>query len=134
LPGQLQRLLIVVLVVVAVLVYARMRFVPETFGENGHYREAAIDSVAAAGIQYAGHEACIECHDDIGDLKAGSYHRRVNCEVCHGPGAAHAAGVEAGEDEPVFPRVPRGEGILHPVSRIRSGETDWFSPDRSCYP
>jgi hypothetical protein len=71
------------------LVGARRLLVPKTFGERGHYRAAAVDSIVAQEIGYAGHVACETCHLDIADKKGQSYHRGVACEVCHGPQAAH---------------------------------------------
>ena len=69
---------------------ARAELVPPTFGQYGHYRAAAIDDVRAKPIEYAGHQACAECHSDIVELKAQARHKAIACETCHGPLARHA--------------------------------------------
>lgn len=102
LPDQVVRLLVVVVVIFIIFVAIRGYFIPDTFGELGHYRAAAVDSIAALDIHYAGHKICGECHDDLEELKATSYHRNVNCESCHGPAAEH---IES--DAEILPHVPR---------------------------
>ena len=32
---------------------------------------------------------CLDCHDDIFEVKQSSFHKNVSCEVCHGPAAGH---------------------------------------------
>ena len=88
-PQQINRLAIVFVLVVAVMIAAWYFLVPETFGELGHYRAAAVDSVAAQPVRYAGQPVCGECHDEISETKAESRHHTVACEACHGPAAAH---------------------------------------------
>ena len=102
LPDQVVRLLIAFAIIGIGFAVARQRFVPKTFGELGHYSAAAIDTAAARQIHYAGLQACVECHDDVGAIKAKSFHRNLTCEVCHGAAADHA------EDPGVrFPAIPR---------------------------
>lgn len=93
-PQQIKRLGLVFAVLVAGLLAARHFLVPPTFGKLGHYRAAAIDSVAALPIHYAGHQACAECHDDIVGMKENSRHSTVSCEVCHGAALAHVGDPE----------------------------------------
>jgi hypothetical protein len=92
------------------LIVLRQRFVPATFGELGHYRAAATESVASREIRYGGSAVCIECHEEHGDIKSHSYHRSLSCEVCHGPASNHAGDPEA--HRPAIPRE-RGEGCLY---------------------
>ena len=68
---------------------ARYFLIPDDFGEYGHYRTSAVTNIITQEIQYAGHQICYECHDDIVDEKQLGYHKKVNCEVCHGPAAEH---------------------------------------------
>ena len=109
-PDQVIRLAVLFALAGAALVVARMRFVPETFGELGHYRAASIETIVAQEIRYAGWQVCVECHTDEGEAKSLSYHRTLSCEVCHGPSADHA-------DDPttILPEVPRkrGEACLY---------------------
>ena len=108
-PDQVIRLAVVLAVAVVLLVVARDRFVPESFGEEGHYRADAVDVVAAQPVRYAGAQVCVECHDREGEVKSRSFHRPVSCEVCHGPAAAHADDYESQQ-----PRVPRERGAECP--------------------
>ena len=90
-PQQVPRLAIVFAVAIAALIGARSFLVPASFGEFGHYRAAAVDSIAARPVQYAGRQECEECHDDVAAQRLAGNHRGVACEVCHGPGATHVA-------------------------------------------
>ncbi|MCP5112697.1 MAG: hypothetical protein GY953_17875, partial [bacterium] len=84
------------------LVLARHFLVPETFGDIGHYRAAAVDAIAGLEVKYAGREACAMCHYEEAETHGARLHRGVACEVCHGPAAAHA------DDPTEFrPAVPR---------------------------
>ena len=81
-----------VFVIGAILFFGiRSIVLPRTFGQYGHYRGAALGEIAARPIAYAGHAACLDCHEDVGDIKAKGKHAGVNCEACHGPLAGHAA-------------------------------------------
>ena len=100
-PDQIIRVAIVLAILLTGLVYARIAFRPATFGEQGHYRAAAVPEIEALPISYAGWQACMECHDEVGEKKNASYHRTLACEVCHGPAHAHAEDPDA-----VLPVIP----------------------------
>ena len=108
-PDQVVRLAILFVAATVVLLVVRSMLIPETFGVDGHYRAAAIDANVQQELHYGGWQLCVECHDDVGEVKQASYHRSVSCEVCHGPSALHAEDFEA--QTPVIPRS-RGEGCL----------------------
>jgi hypothetical protein len=91
LPPQVPRLAAVFAVAIVALVAVRTALVPATFGKYGHYRAAAVDSIAARPVKYAGRQDCEECHDDIAAQRLAGNHRGLGCEVCHGPQAAHVA-------------------------------------------
>ncbi|MBI2441784.1 MAG: hypothetical protein HYV35_10490 [Lentisphaerae bacterium] len=78
-------------ILVVVFLAGRALFVPRSFGLYGHYRGDAIKDNESLAIQFAGSTACADCHADIFDLKAGSFHANVACEVCHGAAADHIA-------------------------------------------
>ncbi len=101
-PDQFLRVLIVLAVLLAGLIYARIAFRPASFGEEGHFRAEAIPSIEALPISYAGWQACMDCHEDIGETKNASYHRTLGCEVCHGPAQNHVE-----DPDEVLPLVPR---------------------------
>jgi len=88
------------------LVAARHFLVPDTFGEIGHYRAAAVETIASQEINYAGSEACAGCHYDVAEVHDSHLHRSVACEVCHGPATAHT-------EDPlgVVPPAPRERAL-----------------------
>lgn len=100
-PEQTKRLAALLVILLALFLPARHLLIPRDFGEYGHYRASALIEAAAPQIQYAGHESCYDCHDDVFELKYSSYHRTVACEICHGPAAAHT------EDDTIELRAPR---------------------------
>ena len=104
-PDQIRRLLIVTVLLLAVFIFVRKYFTPKTFGEQGYFRAAAIDSVASLPIKFAGHQMCDECHSDVEEAKSESFHRNVNCEACHGPALDH---IES--DAEILPPAPRKRG------------------------
>lgn len=104
-PEQAKRLVTVVVVLVGMLVAARSYLVPADFGKDGHFRASAVQEVAAQKIEYAGHEKCAECHEDVVATKNAGYHKSVTCEVCHGPAAAHAEDPSSAK-----PPAPRERG------------------------
>lgn len=109
-PDQVVRLAVLFLVAAVALILVRNRLVPESFGEVGHYRADAVDAIVEREIKYAGWQLCVECHDAEGELKYGSYHRSLSCEVCHGPGYQHANDPDT--HRPIVPKK-RGEGCLY---------------------
>ena len=50
-PQQVSRLLIVFSIAVVALLVARRLLIPPTFGEVGHYRAAAVDSIATRSVR-----------------------------------------------------------------------------------
>jgi hypothetical protein len=88
--GHLFRLAAVFAVGCLVFVGMRAFLVPKSFGQYGHYRGNAIAEIAARPVNYAGHQACEDCHADVLEKKKNGRHVHVNCEACHGPLAKHA--------------------------------------------
>ena len=105
-PQQVTRLGIAFAVLAVVFVAVRQSLVPDTFGDAGHYRAAAVDSIAAYPLKYAGREACTMCHGPIAQKRSASNHSGVSCEVCHGPAAEHVAAPGT-----VKPPAPRERGF-----------------------
>jgi len=105
-PQQVPRLLAVFVLFGVIFGLARRELVPESFGTIGHYRADAVSKVAAREKRFAGHQECARCHEGNAQRRLSGNHAGVRCEVCHGPGAAHAAdpqGVELG--------APRGRDL-----------------------
>jgi hypothetical protein len=91
-PEQVKRLSIVFVVVVTLFLLVRPLFIPSDFGKYGHYRASAVDLAASLDVHYAGHVTCLDCHEDIVEVKQTGFHKDVSCEVCHGPAFAHTEG------------------------------------------
>jgi len=120
-PNQVLQVGAVFVVVGTCMFLVRRHFVPPTFGELGHYRAKAVELNADHPIQYAGWQACAECHDEEVAKKNSSYHRTLSCETCHGPAAAHASGEE--EDNPV---LPSGNGLCLSCHRYLASRPTGF--------
>lgn len=91
LPQQVPRLAVVFALAALALIAARYFLIPDTFGELGHYRAAAIDTIIAHPKKYAGQQDCALCHGSIMDRRLAGNHRGLACEGCHGPAAGHVA-------------------------------------------
>ena len=86
---------------VVVFIVARSQLVPATFGQEGHYRAAAVDEIRKKAPVYAGQAACAECHTDVVELRGKARHKDIACESCHGPLATHADGTNS--EKPKLP-------------------------------
>ncbi len=104
-PGQLKRLILIFLLFVAALMTARHFLIPHDYGQYGNYRGGSVHEIANLEVKYAGQIVCVDCHDDIAEIKFAGYHKNVACEVCHGPGAAHV------EDSDIELTSPRGRDL-----------------------
>ena len=110
-PQQIIRLSVIFVLIIAALIAARIILIPTSFGKYGHYRADAVGEIMNQEISYAGHQICVECHDDIYNLKARSNHQNLSCEVCHGPAAEH---VEAPDEvTPIIPKSREMCAICH---------------------
>lgn len=84
------RLAVVIVVLLAIFLVLRAAVVPQSFGQYGHYRGAAVAEAAARPIAFAGHDVCEACHTDVVEQKKQGKHVVVACEACHGALAKHA--------------------------------------------
>lgn len=100
----LLRVVAVFAVVIAVFLVARAYLTPKSYGKLGRYRAASVDEEKARPIRYAGQKECASCHRGQVREKAGSSHRTVSCESCHGAAYAHA-------------QVPSGEKPKRPAEK-----------------
>lgn len=102
-PTQAVRVGVIFLAIIVGALLLRQKFIPESFGELGHYRAVAVTENAALEPQFAGWQACAICHSDKVETKNASYHRHLSCETCHGPASDH-------KNNPmtISPEVPAG--------------------------
>lgn len=105
-PQQVVRLAIAFALAAVAYAIARSALVPETFGEAGHYRRAAVDSIQAREVKYAGIQDCLVCHPEIDERRVVGNHKGLACEICHGPSAEHSL-----DPETVTPIAPRDRGF-----------------------
>jgi hypothetical protein len=108
--------------------------VPPTFGAYGHYRAAALEEKRQRPVVYAGQSACVECHDDVGKLKASGPHAHISCETCHG-----ALGTHAGDPEALKPVLPNAATLCLTCHRANVAKPAHFPqidpkdhPDDTC--
>lgn len=101
-PQQIRSLFILFVILTAIFIIGRKLLIPKTFGKYGHYRAAAVDLNMAVKVQYAGQQACGECHEEVVAMKRQYPHRNIACESCHGAGLAHIE--TSGDQELVVPK------------------------------
>ena len=88
-PPQFTRLVLLTVLLFGSYFVMRHFMRPDSFGEYGHYRGAALKELARMEPSYAGMKACDECHGELLAQWPKSPHRTVSCESCHGPQRAH---------------------------------------------
>lgn len=59
--------------------------VPKSFGKLGHFRAESINENINLPLKYGDVEDCSYCHEKEYKEVKSSYHKSVNCQVCHGP-------------------------------------------------
>ena len=89
--GHLIRMALLFAAGISTFLILRAALMPEGFGVYGHYRSGALDDNRQPPLRFAGQGACLECHGEIGQVRAVGAHATVACESCHGALAAHAA-------------------------------------------
>ena len=91
------RPLFVVLLVAALILIARIVFVPQDFGihERGYmygwHRAGNVEEWKAVKVKYQGKEYCKDCHTEQAQQILLSPHKVIECENCHGPALEHPA-------------------------------------------
>jgi hypothetical protein len=106
--GHLVRPAVVLLAGLGLFLAIRGAVIPKNFGEYGHYRPGALDTIRQHPIAFAGQDACAMCHEDEVKARAAGKHAHVACEACHGPLAKHA-------EDPVAnkPKLPEVADLCH---------------------
>ncbi len=80
---------------------------PKSFGELGFYRADALKQISGLEPKYVGAETCGDCHDDVYETKANSFHKGVACEACHGEGKELSPDKVHSISNPYKPPYPR---------------------------
>lgn len=119
-PPQLKRLALAFAIFISAFLIIRHTLVPKTFGQYGFYRGASLEEIAQTSLKYAGQKACLDCHQDIDDLKQQDVHSEIHCETCHGPGQKHS---ENGDTTLLEKPVSREScGICHSKNAAKKKE------------
>jgi len=93
--SHIYRPLWVALGIVALILVARLFWVPDDFGVNGRsftygfYRQGNVPEWAEVAVKYRGREGCGDCHTENAQENASSKHQAIQCENCHGPALDH---------------------------------------------
>jgi len=95
------RVFLMLIVGVVVLVLGRGFFVPDSWGQYGSYRGAALEQHHEKAPQLGGNAACAECHEDEPAELAEGVHHTLACEGCHAPLSVHVADGEQFADMPI---------------------------------
>lgn len=95
-PEQVGRLVIFNGVLIGAALVARFVVIPKSLIESDVHQAAAIMRQSAIPVKFAGATACADCHSDVAEKKAASFHRNLSCEGCHGAAAAHAEDPSSG--------------------------------------
>lgn len=137
------RPLYVVIAFVAIILVARMFFVPDTFGthETGYrfgWHNKANEDYWKKDFKpkYATKDYCNDCHADKVETISASPHIIINCQNCHGPALKHP-------EEPAKLSIDRSREqclrchakLYMPGSGregIRGIENDKHNPDAMC--
>ncbi len=84
------RVIFVLLLALVAFVLGRSLLVPKSFGMYGNYRfDNVAEQAAIRAPVHAGAAACADCHDDKAKAHDAGVHKRVSCEICHGPLGIH---------------------------------------------
>lgn len=74
----------------AVVLVTRGLLVPKSYGLYGPFRyDNVVEQMNVRAPVHGGAAACGACHDDESKKRAAGSHKRVSCEICHGPLARH---------------------------------------------
>ncbi len=90
-PPQVVRIVLLAIGIVVVYSVARYFLTPQSFGQYGWYRGAALLELSAREPVFAGRKACEECHQKEMTILLKGVHKSLSCEACHGPGQAHVS-------------------------------------------
>jgi len=95
------RVFLLLIAGVIALVLGRSLFVPDTWGQFGAYRAAALEQHQIKAPRHGGNAACMECHDDEPEELAAGVHHSLACEGCHAPLSVHVTDGEWVSEMPI---------------------------------
>lgn len=132
----------IVLGLVALVLIARLFYVPKSFGVNergymyGWARADNIEEWKKVTVKYQGSDYCKTCHPDKYESISMTPHAIIQCENCHGPAREHPA-------DPPKLTIDKSRGLClrchanlpYPSSgraKLRGIDPDKHNPDIEC--
>jgi cytochrome c553 len=88
-PAHIVRLLLLLGAILLLALIARNYALDSSYYQFGNYRGDAVVEQAAGAPQFRGSAYCQACHAERHAEWTASAHRKVKCEVCHGPAREH---------------------------------------------
>lgn len=98
--------------------WVRGQMVPETFGQQGPYRAAALDEIKAKPSVLLADAVCLKCHTEVGKERHESLHKAVSCFHCHGLGREH---VEQARKVELARKAGKSKGLTIPPAKKWDG-------------
>ncbi len=96
------RVVFVLVLALVAFVLGRTLLVPKSYGMYGPYRfDNVAEQAAIRAPVHGGAASCGECHDEKAKPHAQGAHRRVSCEICHGPLGRHVRNGELVDQMPI---------------------------------
>jgi hypothetical protein len=135
-PIQIKRHLVILVILIGLFLIIRQLLIPDSFGDLGHYRANSLSDNEKFEMHYAGEESCVECHEDMGELKESDLHNNLSCETCHGPGLTHVENPDSSNF--ILPEGRDFCGLCHDKNPARKSqaviqvELKEHNPDKSC--
>ncbi|MBQ17260.1 MAG: hypothetical protein CMJ65_09060 [Planctomycetaceae bacterium] len=117
--GRHLRILACALIALGVVTYlVQGQMIPETFGDLGPYRAAALEELKSRPSVLQSDATCLKCHDHVGEERAESPHKSVGCLHCHGIGRKHVEIARRAEksEEIEIPAVEEWDG--NPLTKV----------------
>jgi hypothetical protein len=86
------RVIFVLLAAIIVVMVGRSLLIPKSYGMYGPYRFDNVAEQANVRVPlHRGAASCTQCHAERAKAHQGGSHKRVSCEICHGPYGRHVA-------------------------------------------
>lgn len=110
-------LLVFLLAIVGAVAFnVRKMLVPEAFGTTGPYRAGALTEELARPSIHIADATCLECHQNVGEERAESLHKVVNCTHCHGLSRDHVVQARLAAKDP-----------SHEIPKAQEWDGDFFT-------
>ena len=114
----MKRVLLVFVAIISLVVIGKILITPDSWGEYGYFRGDYIDEEAQKTMKYGTNISCVECHEEVYELKHKSSHKRLSCEICHSAVSDHVRDNKKFADMPTKQGDPQVEMCLNCHKKI----------------